>query len=331
MLCDGGRIFSTGLNQCGQLGLGIRASSMVDLVEIKSLRGRAASAACGASHSVVVCNDGSVYGMGYNGWGQLGLGNVQVRVNEPERIPLEDTDVVQAACGEQHSLLLRRDGEVLVMGHNHFGQLGLGDTQNVSYAMRLLNFKRPVACVVCGTAHSFLLTRKRRVFCMGLNDNGQLGLGAITVPVMRPTELVFFKGEAASISCGGNHTYVVVRGGRVFGFGENQHGQLCDGPHDDIVYPQELTAFAGLVQYVVGGSDSHAFIVGMDGKVHGVGNNAHGQLCMGHAENVSGPMEVPMEGVNFITSISCGKNFTMLVEATLLVKPVVAELKREEV
>eukprot|EP01091_Cochliopodium_minus_P002752 TRINITY_DN12606_c0_g1_i1.p1 TRINITY_DN12606_c0_g1~~TRINITY_DN12606_c0_g1_i1.p1 ORF type:complete len:321 (-),score=46.53 TRINITY_DN12606_c0_g1_i1:28-990(-) len=61
---------------------------------------------------------------GFNGFGQLGKSN---KITQFE--PFSDTSFSNLAsvhCGENHTLLLTRNGDVYSAGYNDFGQLGLG-------------------------------------------------------------------------------------------------------------------------------------------------------------------------------------------------------------
>ncbi len=57
--------------------------------------------ACGAWHTVALKSDGSLWTWGYNGWGQLGLGD-NTRQAHPHAGGT-DTDWVAVACGGYHT------------------------------------------------------------------------------------------------------------------------------------------------------------------------------------------------------------------------------------
>ena len=72
-------------------------------------------------HSLFIKNDGSLWVMGYNDYGQLGDGTYGTPLR-PERILA--TGVKQVAAGRWYSILLKNDGSVWGMGNNSYGQLG---------------------------------------------------------------------------------------------------------------------------------------------------------------------------------------------------------------
>ena len=83
--------------------------------------------AAGASH-VIALMESDVYAWGRNNFGQLGIGGQKVeQVYSPQKIKSFNADlkVVQAACGENHSVFLLVNGSVMTCGSNEFGQLGL--------------------------------------------------------------------------------------------------------------------------------------------------------------------------------------------------------------
>ncbi|EHB06103.1 RCC1 and BTB domain-containing protein 1 [Heterocephalus glaber] len=75
-LAADGEVFAWGYNNCGQVGSGSTANQptprkVTNCLHIK----RVVGIACGQTSSMAVLDNGEVYGWGYNGNGQLGLGN----------------------------------------------------------------------------------------------------------------------------------------------------------------------------------------------------------------------------------------------------------------
>ena len=84
-----------------------------------------AAITAGCSHSLVLKNDGTVEGWGFNGYGQLGVGSDNNNYSTPERMH-NMSNVRAFAGGEGHSVLLKNDGSVWTVGGNRLGQLGDG-------------------------------------------------------------------------------------------------------------------------------------------------------------------------------------------------------------
>ena len=81
----------------------------------------------GSNHFVALKGDGTVWTWGLNDVGQLGLGDLETRV-EPVKTNMKN--VIDIAAGAKFTALLRKDGTVWVAGYNNYGQLGDGTTTN---------------------------------------------------------------------------------------------------------------------------------------------------------------------------------------------------------
>src|SRR5882672_170511 len=85
-----------------------------------------ATVALGDSHGVILASDGSlwVWGEQESGWPVLGLGKVE-RQACLRRLGA-DTNWVNVAAGNSHTLALKADGTLWAWGENHGWQLGDG-------------------------------------------------------------------------------------------------------------------------------------------------------------------------------------------------------------
>ena len=81
---------------------------------------------------------GSIWVMGNNEYGQLGLGDDNNR-SSPTLIP--NTKARQVSSGARHTVLIDLQDNILMMGNNRFGQLGLGDRNNRLSPTLLPNIK----------------------------------------------------------------------------------------------------------------------------------------------------------------------------------------------
>lgn len=91
--------------------------------------------ACGSFHSVILKTDGSVWGSGYNSYGQLGLGNTSNYKKFTQATFGIYNDVVDIICGETHTMVIKKDGTVLACGQNHKGQVGTNGASTYSFAV----------------------------------------------------------------------------------------------------------------------------------------------------------------------------------------------------
>ncbi len=77
----------------------------------------------GEEHSLFLKSNGSLWGMGYNQFGQLGDGTYN-KTNLPEQIVARNVTAI--AGGGSSSFFVQSDGSLWAMGNNGNGQLGDG-------------------------------------------------------------------------------------------------------------------------------------------------------------------------------------------------------------
>src|SRR6516164_7399868 len=82
--------------------------------------------------------------------------------------------VIKVAAGNLHTLFLKSDGSLWVMGDNMYGQLGDG-TYNTTNLPGQIVASNVVA--VAGANHSLFLKTDGSLWAMGYNQFGQLGNG----------------------------------------------------------------------------------------------------------------------------------------------------------
>ncbi|KAJ8310354.1 hypothetical protein KUTeg_012219 [Tegillarca granosa] len=129
----------------------------------------AISVACGQTSSMALMENGEVYGWGYNGNGQLGLGN-NVNMPNPSRVQqLQNTIISQLVCGYAHTLALSDEGILYSWGANSYGQLGTGNKANqVAPCKVTVNGDRLVEVAASHYAHiSAAMTETGKVYVWG--------------------------------------------------------------------------------------------------------------------------------------------------------------------
>lgn len=127
--------------------------------------------------------DRKALSFGRNQFGQLGQPEVKT-YEEPTLIAdLEHVNVIQAACGRNHSLFLTDNGVVYACGDNKSGQCGIGNnsTQQVLKPTRINYRGPPIIKVGCGAEFSVILDIKGNLYTFGLPEYGQLGKKASRV------------------------------------------------------------------------------------------------------------------------------------------------------
>ncbi|XP_066137078.1 probable E3 ubiquitin-protein ligase HERC6 isoform X2 [Saccopteryx bilineata] len=209
-------------------------------------------------------------------WG-AGLGRLQRRDLAGGR------ELLQAACGERHALLLLSDGTVHSCGDNSRGQLGRrgeprGDRPEPIKALETLH----VGVVSCGKEHSLVVCSKGRVFAWGAGSDGQLGIGEFKEIVFTPKKIKALTGiKIIQVSCGHYHSLALSKDGQVFSWGKNSHGQLGLGKETPSqASPQRVRSLEGIPLAQVAAGGAHSFALSLSGTSFGWGSNSAGQLAL---------------------------------------------------
>ena len=108
-----------------------------------------------SNHTLILKNDGTLWGCGYNTQGQLGLGDTNWRAILTQIITNTD-NVKSVYCGESHTIILKNDGTLWGCGANNYGQLGLGDKTNRKFFTKITN---DVKSAYCGEDYTLILKK----------------------------------------------------------------------------------------------------------------------------------------------------------------------------
>jgi alpha-tubulin suppressor-like RCC1 family protein len=88
---------------------------------------------------------------GRNQFGQLGIGNTDDCLVPVPLPTFADLDVVDAACGAEHSVAVTSTGDVYAWGWGNYGPLGLGDRSHRTTCQKLQPFHNAAQVSKLGT------------------------------------------------------------------------------------------------------------------------------------------------------------------------------------
>ena len=129
ILKNDGTLWGCGANDYGQLGLGDTTQRSI-FTQIAINTDNIKSVCCGESYTLILKNDGTLWGCGVNGSGQLGLEDTNARTTFT-MINSNPGNIKSIYCGLNHTLILQNDGTLYGCGDNSKGELGLED---ISYS-----------------------------------------------------------------------------------------------------------------------------------------------------------------------------------------------------
>jgi alpha-tubulin suppressor-like RCC1 family protein len=267
----------------------------------------------GAQHNCLA-RTGRLKCWGYNGYGQLGLGDIMNRGDAPNQmgtqLPYLDLgtgfEVAQFSTNGAHTCAVSRTGELKCWGLNESGQLGRGDTLirgdqpnemgNQLAAITLGNNGIPVIEASAGSRHTCALIQDGRVKCWGNNNSGQLGLGDIRSRGGLQREMgsalpyvdLGPNARAVHLISGREHNCALLANNTVKCWGSNASGQLGIGNMNNIgVAANQMGVNLAAVPLgtmritkLVGGLDFNCVLF-ENGSIQCWGNNQMGQLALG--------------------------------------------------
>jgi alpha-tubulin suppressor-like RCC1 family protein len=170
-----GSLWAMGYNNDGQLGDGMVDGTFNSTNRPEQIVATNVTAIAANSHSLFLKSDGSLWGMGYNGDGELGDGTIN-NTNRPERIVITNVTAIVASSG--HSLFLKSDGSLWGMGFNGDGSLGDGTFTSTNRPEQIVATN--VTAIAAGDNHTLFLKRDGSLWAMGRNVEGQLGDGTFS-------------------------------------------------------------------------------------------------------------------------------------------------------
>ena len=227
IVCEDGSIWGCGDNSFAQLGIDL-GDDTITLENVttftKGSINNVKKVACGAQHTIALKNDGTVWGIGYNLEGELGLGNTETKYSF---VDTGLSNIKDIACGYWYSFAITNSNEVYATGYNNKGQLGLGDTTD-RYSFTKVDINE-VYQIACGYNSTYILKTNGSVWVTGYNNRGQLGLGDTTDRSSFTKATVADSYDILQVAVGVYHGYILSAEGTLWVTGSNEFGQLALG------------------------------------------------------------------------------------------------------
>jgi alpha-tubulin suppressor-like RCC1 family protein len=302
-LMENGDVYSWGANGYGQLGQGHTNAVPVPtkIASLSNITKIVLSQANGTYYAYASAffldTSGRVWACGYNGYGQLGVGDTTNRST-----PIQVTgsvgwkDIVAGASYHTSVHAILSDDTAVSWGYNTYGALGVGDTTHRS-APTAVGSLTSVSKIVChgdntyGSIITYWLLSNGQVWTAGYNRIGELGIGSTTQqnsPVQITTNISTVSDIAVA---GGNgpHTIALCTDGTLRSWGYNGYGQLGLNNTTTYTTPQTVSIAGSptISKIWAAGPQSYgvSFAEDTSGYIWSCGYNAYGQLGVGDAAN----------------------------------------------
>jgi alpha-tubulin suppressor-like RCC1 family protein len=316
-----GELQTWGRNVSGQLGNGSIGTSSDDWTPSipSEAQGTWISVAAGDDHTVAVKADGSVWAWGGNGSGQLCIGGQTSEKFTFPQAAFSGVSVLKVFAHYAQTFMLTPAGRLYACGDNINGELAIDSTDgNILSPRQVPGTFRAVS----SQAHSsYFLDSRGRLYGAGQNSNGgadvlkltRIGTGATWVAAAGQTatgyalqangKLYEFPGTGgavtgtttgmtqilpgvpvAQIASMATSTLAITKGGTVYGWGDNNIGQLATGDIEDAPSSAPaVSAFWGSRTLVCGSGHALQINAIFGGFRMSAGGNSYGQLGNGNA------------------------------------------------
>lgn len=262
--------------------------------------------------------DNKVYGVGFNKFYQLGLGDDLNRTDAALIQQLSDYNIQYIQLTAQNGTALSEDGQIFRWGANSFGQIGNGNLLDQKVPLKLEN-PNNVRQIHSSTSHVACVTQEGDLYCWGNNSFGQIGNESMKNQ-LSPVK-VKLPAKAVHVALGEAHTMAILETGIVYSFGRNLEGQLGIGrgtkvkwnTDDGLNWSESMIVNIPvmvdelrdkkIVQISCG--DYHSLFLDDKGFVYACGLNSNGQIGNNTNTNQFVPVKLNLENV---TTIVCHKN-----------------------
>jgi alpha-tubulin suppressor-like RCC1 family protein len=180
-----------------------------------------------SSHNFLLTTGNALYGIGYNGNGQLGsiLDIAGANVSLVSPVQLGTTDWSIARNGATSTLARKTNGTLWAWGRNNNGQLGQGNVTDRSSPVQIGTATDWSSEIASARYSGFAIKTGGTLWAWGLNTNGRLGINSSVANTSSPIQ-VGTGTDWSNVSAGANHTLAVKTNGTLWAWGTNTYGQL---------------------------------------------------------------------------------------------------------
>ena len=304
-----GTLWTWGLGTSGQLGDNT-VTSKSSPVQTSTFGTNWKQVSGGATHTVAIKTDGTLWCWGQNSNGQLGDNTIVLKSSPIQTIAFGNNWKTAIGGLGGNIISIKTDGTLWCWGAGTFGQLGDNTATTKSSPVQTVAFGTNWKQIAGGQYHIAAIKTDGTLWMWGSNGNGQLGDNT-TTDRSSPVQTVAFGTNWRQASCGSTHTAAIKTDGTLWIWGFNVLSQLGDNTNVKKSSPVQTVAFGTNWKQVSGGQN-HTSAIKTDGTLWTWGNNGNGQLGDNTATTRSSPVQTSAGGTNW-KQVACGYNHIVAV------------------
>ena len=277
-----------------------------------SRQANAQTITAGSSHSLIIGNNGVVWGWGSNEHGELG--NLKIKESSMPLKVSNLANVKAVSAGGAYSLALKKDGTVWWCGMYYWHNDELGRRAINKQVNSFAQHKKlaGVTAIATGSDFSLALKNDSTVWAWGMNIYNVLGTGN-PQPIETPVKIGGLN-EIIAIEAGGGHALALKKDGTVWTWGTNSRLQLgfADGGNRDL--PEQVQGLTGII--AISGGAVHSLALKEDGTVWTWGSNSFGALGRGsHSVGERDASPKPVDGLTNVIAIAGGQGHSLALKS----------------
>ena len=197
-------------------------------------------------------------------------------------------------------------------GDNTFGQLGAADQLNHSVPQFVQGGPLEFRQISAGGTVTCAITADQDAYCWGQNEWGQVGIGAVTAPVLAPNK-VLGGHQFTFVTSGAVHICGLVNAGEAWCWGLAGAGQLGNGQSgSETPVPLPVAVVGGHQFKELSAGTLHTCGVTTSGEAYCWGRGTNGELGDGAEANSTTPVRV--SGDILFGFIDAGDDHTCAVD-----------------
>lgn len=294
---DDGTLWSWGVNDYGQLGLG-DYSTRLNPTQVGSASNWL-SVSAGNTYAFAVNTAGLVYAVGSDAYGETGgFGGTTLH------LVTTLSSIAKVSCGDSHTVALTTTGQMWATGYNANGELGNGTgVDRATFGVIGVGVWLDVDV---GYSHTLAIKSDGTLWASGVNANGELGVGDTTG---RLSFTQIGSSTWSSVSAGYYYSLGVSSAGALLSWGRRAGGVLGDGLTSEYVTSPNVVSASGWVA-AIANLATHSAGIRSDNTLWTWGDSTGGKL--GHA-----PSTVPVQvGVDRWSDATVGTSTTIAIAAS---------------
>jgi len=236
-IASDGTLWGWGDNESYQVGLGSDSNTEYFYPQLISNSSDWAAVAAGSNFSIALKTDGTIWGWGDNAHYSLTDSSasseyVPVQIEVDTNSDGIDQDWVMISADGYTVLALKADGTLWATGNNESGELGVGNTNQVTAFTQVGDGSVKWAFISAGANHSLAIATDGTLYSWGTGSMVELCISGSPTSIETPTAVTSADKYIFADATYGR-TYAINADGELFACGTNYNGSLGLGVVND--------------------------------------------------------------------------------------------------